>query len=547
MILPRAYVLVTNLLALLGPVMSIPLTNETYAPVVDLGYSQYQGVSLSSGVDQYLGIRFAAPPLGDLRFRAPSPPPQISGIQNATEFQPICYALGAPPGGGSTSESEDCLFLNVWSPTSATAESKLPVWVFIQGGGYTQNSNFNYNGSTVVEKSGQNIVFVNFNYRVGAFGFLASEKVRQDGELNVGLLDQRSVLEWVQSHIEQFGGDPNHVVIHGASAGAGSVALHLSAYGGRDDGLIAGAIGQSIFFPTQPQVADLEWQFERYATSVGCAETNDTMSCLRSQDSSSLQTANIASPYPGKSGAPLFYYTPTIDGSFIQDYPYRLFEEGKFIKVPTLIGGDTDEGSYFGANASSPAEVAAFMENNYPKLTSSDTDAINAVYPLMAPLPRHNAYFPSASAAYGEATFTCPGNYISNLSAMNDQTKIWNYRYDVLSVENVENGLGVPHTFEIPALFGLGNTRDDVGSSSYGTYNADVIPIMMNYFISFIRDLNPNTYKYSAAPVWEDYGDPTLEGRRLLFQTNVTRMEEIPKEQALRCEFWKGLVITMQQ
>jgi acetylcholinesterase len=129
----------------------------------------------------------------------------------------------------SSSQAEDCLFIDVWAPASATTESNLPVWVFIQGGGYTQNANANYNGSTVVANSNQNIVFVEFNYRVGPWGFLASNKVSTNGDLNAGLLDQRKALQWVQQHIGQFGGNPNQVVIHGESAGAGSIAIHLIA------------------------------------------------------------------------------------------------------------------------------------------------------------------------------------------------------------------------------------------------------------------------------------------------------------------------------
>lgn len=164
----------------------------------------------------------------------------------------------------------------------------------------------------------------------------------------------------------------------------------------------------------------------------------------------------------------------------------------------------------------------------------------------MAPLPRHEAYFPSASEAYGESTFTCPGNFISKRSAMNNEKQIWNYRYDVLSTENVEKGLGVPHTFESPAIFGLGNAKDDI-TSSYSTYNSNIIPVMMNYYLSFVRDLNPNTFKYPAAPIWGGFGEPSLEGSRLVFQTNATHMEKIPQEQVLRCEFWRGLAFKMAQ
>lgn len=182
----------------------IPLT-------VDLGYSKYQGEASAGGVNQYLGMRFAAPPLGDLRWRAPADPVFNKTVQPATAFGPTCEIVGYT----FPILSEDCLFINVFAPTNATARSKLPVWFFISGGGYSGLSNANYRGTDVIPASNHSIILVNFNYRVGAFGFLASEKIRQDGSLNVGLLDQRKALEWVQKYIHLFGGDPNHVVIHG--------------------------------------------------------------------------------------------------------------------------------------------------------------------------------------------------------------------------------------------------------------------------------------------------------------------------------------------
>ncbi|KAE9363534.1 alpha/beta-hydrolase [Stipitochalara longipes BDJ] len=514
-------------------------------PVVDLGYSKYRGTTLSSGVNQYVGMRYAAPPVGPLRFRAPAAPLTRTGVQNATSFQPICLSISEKL--PSSTQAEDCLFINVWGPSSASESSKFSVWVYIQGGGYVSNSNANYNGSTVVETSSHNIVFVNFNYRVGSWGFLASEKVRKNGDLNAGLLDERFALQWVQKHISKFRGNPDHVVIHGASAGAGSVALHLTAYGGRDDGLFVGGIGESVFFPTQPLVAQLEWQFQRYVNGTGCSGATDELQCLRSKDTTVLQAANIPSPYPGRISAPNFYWTPTIDGDFIRDYPYRLIKQGKFVKVPIIFGDDTNEGSDFAANASSPAEVAVFMQNNYPHLTSVDTNEINEQYPLMPPLPNHAAYFPSASAAYGEATFTCPGNFISlTFSNKLSPYKVWNYRYNVLQANNVASGIGVPHTFESPAIFGLGNANDNT-RSSYATYNAEIIPVVMAYFISFVRELTPNRYKYGSAPHWESIGDEEDGGRRIVLQTNETAMEKIPADQAARCEFWRSLAITMEQ
>ncbi|KAG4025610.1 hypothetical protein MFRU_054g00390 [Monilinia fructicola] len=513
---------------------------------VDLGYAQYQGTLLSSGITQYLGMRYASPPLGDLRFRTPQPPQSSSGVQNAQSFGPICLATNNGP---TSSQSEDCLFVNVWAPSTATPTSKLPVWVFIQGGGYISNSNANFNGSTVVNTSNNGIVFVNFNYRVGAFGFLTSEKVRQNGDLNTGLLDQRFLLHWVQDHIAQFGGDPNHVVIHGDSAGGGSVALHLTAYGGRDDKLFVGAIGESPFFPTQPAASELEWQFDRFANAAGCGSAGDPLECLRSQSTAALQAANVASPYPAQAGSPLFYWTPTIDGDFIKDYPYSLFDQGLFVNVPIMFGDVTNEGSVFAPNAASPNDISTFFKNNYPYLSLADTATINNQYPLQPPLPNHAPYFPSASAAYGETTFTCPAIMISiALTYWNNSNQVWHYRYNVQDTNNIASGLGVPHVFELPAIFGPGNTNE--GSTSYTTYNKNIVPVVMKYWISFVRSLSPNPGKDASAPHWPTMGTSSAAGgtlRRLVLQTNASVMENIPDDQLARCIFWKGLAVKMEQ
>jgi acetylcholinesterase len=191
--------------------------------------------------------------------------------------------------------------------------------------------------------------------------------------------------------------------------------------------------------------------------------------------------------------------------------------------------------------------VSTFFTNNYPLLTPADTSAINAVYPLLPPLPEHAAYFPSASAAYGEATFTCPGILISlSYTQYAERAQVWNYRYNVLQASNVAAGLGVPHTFESPAIFGLGMANDAV-TSSYASYNNEIIPVVMDYWISFVRDLDPNTFKYEGAPVWDSYLSGPQGGSRLKLQTNITAMEVVPQDQNNRCEFWRGLATVMEQ
>ncbi|KAJ5931129.1 hypothetical protein N7466_006622 [Penicillium verhagenii] len=511
--------------------------------IVDLGYSEYQGITLDNGVDEFLGIRYARPPLDELRFRAPQDPEATTGVLDASSFGPVCVGVGQS---ASTSLAEDCLFVNIWRPNNASTKANLPVWVFISGGGYADLSNANYNGSEVVQQSGHDIVLVNFNYRVGVLGFLASEEVRKGGDLNVGLLDQRKLLSWVQQNIHLFGGNPDHVVIHGDSAGAGSVAHHITAYGGRDMKLFAGAVAESNFWPTQRTVAEMEFQYTRFAQDVGCDTSESVLSCLRAVDIQTIQDYDVDEPFPGGSSspAPLWYFLPVVDGDLVPDILYNLFESGKVVHVPVMVSDDTNEGTAFAVNATSAAEVAQFMKNNYPGLTEDQLDTINQEYPLTTALPKHAAYFPSAAGAYGDSTFTCPGNFMSaSMARFVSSDQVWNYRCNILDPTDIADGLGVPHVFEMPAVFGLGETNE--ASSSFATTNADIVPVIMDYYLSFVKALNPNIFRNDNAPVWNSWGTGT--GERLRLQTNSTAMEEVPQTQVELCAMWQKLATTMEQ
>lgn len=445
----------------------------------------------------------------------------------------------------SDSKAEDCLFINVYKPKNASSNSSLPVWFFIQGGGYANNANANYNGSEVVSNSGQDIVFVNFNYRVGALGFLASEEVRQDGDLNAGLLDQRKALLWVQKYIHLFGGNPDHVVIHGDSAGAGSVALHLAAYSGENKNMFVGAVAESTFWPTQRTVAEMEFQYKRFVKQVGCDDSQNALSCLRSADIDSLQKYNVDEPFPGgsRTPAPLWYFLPVVDGDFVSDLLYSSFEQGKIIHVPLVVTDDTNEGTVFAYNATSADEMSQFLKNNYPKLNETQLRAINKAYPLMNPLPKHAAYFPSTAAAYGEATFTCPGNLMAaSMSKHFSSDKVWNYRFNVRDPTEIAAGKGVPHVLDLPAIFGLGQTNSP--SLSFANVNEKIVPITMDYYLSFIKTLDPNTLRNQDAPEWNSWGNGT--GQRLKLQTNKTEMEAVPQPQIERCAMWKRFADDME-
>ncbi|RMZ35177.1 hypothetical protein D0859_00686 [Hortaea werneckii] len=463
---------------------------EDISTVADLGYTKYEGLRLEpASVNQWLGMRFAAPPTGDLRWKAPQPAP----MNNMKYYRLRGYWESEL----SESVNEDCLYLNVFAPARVTTASKLPVWFFIQGGGYAGNLDQNFNATQVIEESGHSMVFVQINYRVGAFGFLASENIRENGDLNVGLLDQRYALHWVQKYIHFFGGDPDHVVIAGDSAGAGSVAFHMAAYGGRDDKLFVGGVVESSFWPTHRKVSDMEFQFDRFAANVSCgpdeAPDGNVMDCLRSKDTAVLQSADYAQAFPGLTSPAEWYFLPVVGGDFSQDLLYNQFERGSIVKVPVLVGDDTDEGTGFVPNATNITEFLEFMKDNFPKLSAKDLQHISAAYPEngLDMFPSHANYFAATANAYGENTFTCP-----------DQ--VWNYRYNVEDRDTVAAGYGVPHVSEKTAIYGVNNTGPCDGCS-YATHNASMVPIVMHYWISFIKHLNPNVEKHFTAPEWQPW------------------------------------------
>ncbi|CAG9947722.1 unnamed protein product [Clonostachys rosea f. rosea IK726] len=524
---------------------------NTFSAKVELDHTTYVGTRLSNEVDEFIGIRYAEAPLGDLRFRAPQPPKQQPDVQRATSFGDYCIGTNETVDVGV---SEDCLFVNIWRPSNATRESKLPFWVFIQGGGFNLNYSPNYNGSEVVEKSNNNIVLVNFNWRVGVYGFLAGKPMEKFGDLNVGLLDQLAVLLWVQDHIHQFGGNPDHVVIHGSSAGAGSVALHL--LNPANTRLFTGAIMESTFMPTQPLASELEWQYERFIQTVGCSEGNARlqMRCLREKTTKELQKGNVATPFPGGPSQPLpvWPWTPCTDGDLIPDKPLDMYKRGEFIKVPMIIGNNENEGAYFTANASTEEEVRLFIGSNYPRLSKTKITEITEYYPRTNPVPQHAEWFPSAEQAYGESTFTCPALAILNAAGKFDgsqelnlpkSVKLWSYHMNVYDEEYVAMGLGCPHGYEEGLIFGPSGTKIPKRyqpPASFSTYNAPLVSIVMNYWISFVLTLSPNTHKDPSAPIWEHWGGGNARSK-LLVRLGELRMEPMTEAQVTRCDFWNEM------
>lgn len=474
--------------------------------------------------------------------------------------------------------SEDCLFLDVYAPARfrGVTPKLLPVYVFIQGGGYNTNGNPYYNAAGLLHASDMNIVVVTFNYRVGPYGFLGGSEISKHGGINSGLKDQIKVLEWVQKHIREvrtsafyayyeadffkFGGDPNHVVVGGDSAGAASVTLLLSAHGGRDDGLFHATIAESQSFASMLTVDESQFTYDNLVSRTGCSMAMDTLACLRGLDIATLQRENIATPLPGAQEPPLFFYAPMVDGDLVPDYTYRMFEEGRFLEVPVIFGDVTDEGTTFvPANLTSIAEADTFLQAQFPALKPQHLSRIHDYYlrdiNSSQLYPNATRYWHPVSNAYGELRYKCPGIAMSKIY---DKAGVpnWNYHYSVLDPADQASGKGVWHVVELNAIWGPENmwwseTISNPPPESYYTSNAPIIPVMQGYWTSFIRSFNPNTYRYPGSPKWETWsggGRGGEEGyQRLFIRTGETRMESVPENQRERCGYLTSIGVDLTQ
>lgn len=419
------------------------------------------------------------------------------------------------------------------------------MFFFIQGGGFSSNSNANYNGTGLITAADFNIVIVNFNYRVGPWGFLAGKEVQQGGSINNGIKDQIKALQWVQKYIAQFGGDPDHVVVGGDSAGGASVTLLLTAYGGRNDHLFVGTAAESQSFATQWTISESQWEYDNLVVRTECV-SNDTLACLRGLSAKAIQEQNFNTPLPGSQDPPLYMYGPTIDGDLISDYTYRLFQQGKFIQVPTIFGDDTNGGIIFTPKKTSNiSQSDTFLRDQFPALSLADLSFINANYPEgNHSFPNSGPYWRQVSNAYGEIRYMCPGLYCSDAYANVTNLPSWNYRYNVEDPTQVAEGLGVPHTVEVNAIWGPSNVNGGA-LASYNTTNANIVPVIQGYWTSFIRSLDPNTYRHPGSPIWEAWVSDKWQ--RLLFETNNTQMEVVDPGLQMRCEFLNSIGVSVRQ
>jgi para-nitrobenzyl esterase len=450
------------------------------APVVATKSGSVQGVHRDP-VDVFLGVPYAEPPVGALRWRAPVAVKAWSGVRNATEFGASCYqGWPARQFGPYTAEfvdtprhAEDCLFLNIWAPARSSA--KAPVMVWIHGGGFGGGSGALsiYDGSHF---AAQGIVVVTINYRVGPFGFLAHPELTREahgtGVGNYGLQDMIEALRWVRGNIEAFGGDPARVTIMGQSAGA--MAVNDLIVSPLAKGLFARAIAQSgsgMGIPSIP-LAEAEHNGEKFAEAAGAA----TLAELRALPPEKVQAANPLYFGPPPAGAPpRIELRPVLDGVVL---PVDPIAPGVTVAsaVPLVTGFNADE--FMPARDQTAAEFQQAVRARY----GDHADRLLALYP----------HATDAEAAQSARLLVRDVYMASTYRWAADRTRatgqaIYAYLFTHPSPVSKPPSFGTFHTSEIPYLFGV----LDRGRRPYGDADEKIAAQLQSYWLKFIRGGEP--------------------------------------------------------
>jgi para-nitrobenzyl esterase len=446
------------------------------------------------GLTIYRGIPFAAPPTGDLRWRAPQPAGKWNGVRPAAKFAPACTQPARNTGDGP-GVSEDCLYLNVWTPAKS-ANDRVPVLVWIYGGGFNAGatSEPNYSGERLAEKG---VVLVSIAYRVGLLGFLAhpglsaESKSRVSG--NYGLLDMISGLQWIQKNIAAFGGDPRRVTIFGESAGG--IAVSMLCASPLAKGLFQGAISESggSFGPPRPnplpgenlkRLPDAERSGEEYAKSAGASSIAD----LRKISAERL---------PG-GGRGMGMAWPIIDGWVIPDDQYKLYAAGKFNDTPILVGYNSDEGSSF-SPPRTPQDYIAVVKTRYGPFA----DQLLKAYPTDATDVPKTARDLTRDAMFGWHTWVW-----ARLQAKAGKSKVFYYCFDQhpeYPTASSRAGYGSGHGAEVVYVF------EHLSAANPQTTKPDlaISEAMATYWTNFAKRGDPNG---EGVPGWPAFSDanPTV-------------------------------------
>ncbi len=490
------------------------------------------------GVRSFKGIPFGQPPVGDLRWKDPQPVKNWSGVRNADQFGPRCMQRTGPGADywfRSNGMSEDCLYLNVWTPAKSGKE-RLPVLVYIFGGGFQNGdgSEPRYDGGNMASKG---IVAVSVNYRTNIFGFFSHPELTKESAHhasgNYGLMDSVAALQWVQKNIAAFGGDPKRVTIAGESAG--SIAVSALMASPLSKNLIAGAIGESgaLISTLPPQtLADTEKDGTRFASAASA----DSLAALRAMKAEQIQ--DLAAK-----GGPGLRFRPNLDGHFLPKLLAQIFEAGEQAKVPLLAGSNTEEmpaRAVLGNSEPTPENFAAAVRRQY----GEHADEVLKVYEATTPEGILQAATDLASARFiGHGTWKW-----AELHLKTGGKPIYRYMYAhprpkflpaadapapaaAAASNRPSPGPSIPrgasHSAEIQYV--MGNLPLD---KRYAWEAADfkVSEVSQAYFVNFIKTGNPNG---AGLPNWPAYTSPGYERMRLEVNSHAQQEPERGRYQAL--------------
>ncbi|KAM5450662.1 hypothetical protein MaudCBS49596_004193 [Microsporum audouinii] len=480
-------------------------------------------------LEAFLGVPYALPPTGQRRFARPEPVKKSSQTIDASKYGLRCIAGsldGLIPDWG-----EDCLSANIFRPMETKAGQKLPVLVYFHGGAFNLGAGRFHDTAALLAWSEKPFVALNFNYRLGALGFLSSDVMADKRLLNAGLYDQLLLLKWVQDNIEQFGGDPNQVTIMGLSAGAHSIG-HQIMYKQRGSRplfhralLESGATTARAVYPPDAPLPSV--QFDEFVVAAGCSDVDgeDIISCLREKPIKTVGQASI-DIFNRYNPSDRWAFQPVIDGEIISEAPVLAWMFNSWNKIPILTGFNTDEGSPFAPSGmDTSAEFNKFFTDLIPALADADINMLNKLYPDPAvdssspyldtrPISVGSQY-KRATAAYGQYAYICPIQQTAYHASAGQTPPVFLYHWAVNTTVKGGAGHGEQVSYELynPGIRKISKTQELLAGFLHA------------YFTSFVTSGDPNAIagRYADRPKWIPFSAGTENSVMLMGEGNDER------------------------
>ncbi len=474
---------------------------------------------------EFLGVPYAAPPIGPLRWKPPVPHQSWRSPLDATRFRDICPQGSFVPGLAQHS-SEDCLYLNIYTPNPP--QRHLPVMFWIHGGAFILGSGEDADGSVLAAKG--KVVVVTMNYRLGPFGFLALKELNAENPHHVsgnyGLLDQQAALRWVHRNIGAFGGDPSRVTIFGESAGGISVCLQLESPSA--DGLYQRAINESGPCQMTLSMDRAQAQGARLARLLGCDHASDLIACMRSRPTRQVLDALPASPVGGDD----VLWFPVVDGYVLPHTADQAFQSGQFSKVPVINGSNRNEGTLFVAFGKpvTRQQYTALAQKHFGK----NAARVMEEYPL-ASYPNPDQAW---AAVFTDSFFSCPIRRTTRMLA--PRTAVYAYEFNDPKAPNTmvpdpHLDLRAYHSAEIQYIFQTRFPNRPKGAPApLSPQQLKLSNQMMSYWTAMAASGHPD----GRGPKWFQYQD--TQDRTLSFAPGATGYEwDFAKYH--HCAFWDTL------